>query len=42
MNNLKCRKQGFNKYVCKKTNKEIKFITLSLGVYLITAGISKK
>ena len=24
MNNLKCRKQGFNKYVCKKTNKEIK------------------
>lgn len=24
MNNLRCRKQGFNKYVCKKTNKEIK------------------
>lgn len=24
MNNLKCRKQGFNKFVCKKTNKEIK------------------
>lgn len=24
MNNLKCRKQGFNKYVCKRTNKEIK------------------
>ncbi len=24
MNNLKCRKQGFNKYICKRTNKEIK------------------
>lgn len=24
MNNLKCRKQGFNKHVCKHTNKEIK------------------
>ena len=24
MNNLKCRKQGFNKYTCKRTNKEIK------------------
>ena len=24
MNNLKCRKQGFNKYICKTTNKEIK------------------
>ena len=24
MNNLKCLKQGFNKYVCKHTNKEIK------------------
>lgn len=24
MNNLKCRKQGFNKYVCKRTKKEIK------------------
>lgn len=24
MNNLKCRKQGFNKYKCKRTNKEIK------------------
>ena len=24
MNNLKCLKQGFNKYVCKRTNKEIK------------------
>lgn len=24
MNNLECRKQGFNKYVCKHTNKEIK------------------
>lgn len=24
MNNLKCRKQGFNKYVCKHTNQEIK------------------
>lgn len=23
MNNLKCRKQGFNKWVCKITNKEI-------------------
>lgn len=25
MNNLKCRKQGFNKIICKRTNKEIKF-----------------
>lgn len=24
MNNLECRKQGFNKLICKKTNKEIK------------------
>lgn len=24
MNNLKCLKHGFNKYVCKHTNKEIK------------------
>lgn len=24
MNNLKCRKQGFNKIICKRTNKEIK------------------
>lgn len=23
MNNLRCRKQGFNKYVCKHTNKQI-------------------
>lgn len=25
MNNLKCLKQRFNKYVCKRTNKEIKY-----------------
>ena len=25
MNNLKCRKQGFNKIICRKTNKEISF-----------------
>lgn len=25
MNNLKCLKQGFNKYICKRTNKEIKY-----------------
>lgn len=24
MNNLKCLKQGFNKYICKHTNQEIK------------------
>ena len=24
MNNLKCLKQGFNKCICKRTNKEIK------------------
>ena len=29
MNNLKCRKQGFNKYVCKRTNKEIKLCDCS-------------
>ena len=29
MNYLKCRKQGFNKYVCKRTNKEIKLCDCS-------------